>query len=191
MVDFISLSYTDNYDAINIKLALTSAALVNYVISAVYLEYYKNRTADGSPSNKAVSLDNPYPERDWTSLDTTVSCESIFQKTGLATLEGTMFYVVVELTYVPNPTTKVPREQAVLFDWNAVYEIGMGLVASMVNDCEKGRCDIPFGMEQYVLVYHGLVLALAAQDIDMLEKLWTRFIEFAPAPLAGGCNCSA
>ena len=65
----------------------------------------------------------------------------------------------------------------------------MQSIAGFTSGCSKGKCELPEYFQQLVLVIHALQLAMAAKDMDQMDILWSRFIQFSPLPGVASCNC--
>ena len=160
----------------------------DYFLKGVYLEYYKNRNVSGAPSEKAVKV---YENQTTTgySYSGTVN-ESALPITGVDTFKKGLFYVIA-VVQSKTDEEDLQAEMTAILDWNAVYSIGMICVNDMLAVCKAGKCDVPDALEQVALTWHALELAMAANDADMMDKLWGRFILSDTAMPSSGstCNC--
>ena len=169
----------------------TEYASTHY-ISDVWVEYYKYRNADGAPNTDKAFRAYEYHEgaQKLTAVDLTVDSEDFtLEANGVSTFVGGLFYIIVVCKKLEDELDMTADLGAVL-DWEKVYEIGMSSVAEITKSCKK-NCELPAFFEQFVIVYHGLELALDAKDLDQLDRLWGRFIAFsAPTGALGSpCNC--
>jgi len=192
MVTFNDLRLSDNRRYMLINAEIDEEFASTHYISDVWVEYYKYRNADGAPNTDKAYLAYEYHEgaEKLTAVDLTVDSENFtLEANGVSTFVGGLFYVIVVCRALEDDTDMTADLGAVL-DWQKVYEIGMRSVTEITASCKK-NCELPEFFEQFVIVYHALELALDAQDLDQIDKLWSRFISFS-APngaLGSPCNC--
>lgn len=193
MISFNTLEFTDDNQNLSIDISIEDTeTYAGYYISKVYVEYYQNRNVTGAPSDfAAVAFENT--DTSVTSYSGKLSVEAMrTANPKVQSYSGGLFYVTVVCVDSADEDSDVIGETGAVLDWQKVYQLGMQLVASMSKGFGKGSCDVPEHLEQFVLVWHALELALNAQDTDMIDRLWRRFIEFTPALSSDSstCNCA-
>lgn len=197
MVKFNELRFSDDLKALTIDCGLedTGAGEGNegYFISAVYLEYYKNRNVTGAPSEKTYTAYSYASGARLTSVSLEVGSGYLdYDTMGVAKFNDGLFYVIVSCKkYLTDPEDEedidVVNEFGAVLDWNCVYNIGMKAVAAYENSRDRS-CNVPVDLELFAITWHSLDLAIEAQDLDMLDMLWSRFVG---SPVAHkDCNCS-
>lgn len=205
MINF-QLQFSPDVKSLSVSVEIDNDHKSTYYVQSVYLEYYKNRNASNIASPKALLLyENAHldPEtlQPTTTPDTTKKSwsgvveesELDYDNNGVAKFKDGLFYVIVvcqNVDYTEHPDDIVVSVNGVL-DWTAVYDRGMVFVDRALVEAKSGACTISDDLEQAVLVWHAIDFALAANDADELDRLWSRFVTFAP--LGGGsgstCNC--
>lgn len=184
MVEYNELKLSDDRSELSIDLGVDSS----HYLGDIWLEYYKNRRTTNEKSSKAFMLrdwDGETEERSF-SRDVTDSELSI-DENGVDTFERGLFYVMVEVfdSDSDTPTTEV----AAVLDYDWLYAVGMNIIgkfASMPCDC---KCDDHPEMKQFILVWHALGFALEAKDLDMVDKLWGRFVDISDNAAGSPCEC--
>ena len=174
----------------------------NMYISAVYLEYYKNRGTIGVPSANAIKIyENTQSSTSVRSLSLSVPDSVLADGShGVSTFDKEMFYIYVmcDGTLPPevatmgcgyDETTKV----GIVIDWLMVYQMGMGFVNRMARDCGNGagNCDLPEDFEHYILVWNALKLAVETSDWTQMEKLWPVLTHSGMVAPFSNCGCNA
>jgi hypothetical protein len=64
----------------------------------------------------------------------------------------------------------------------------MQAVARITSSCNADACNLPVQFEQFVIVWHALELAIRVKDLDQVDMLWSRFINFSGVS-GEKCNC--
>lgn len=189
MVTFEQLAFSDDLQSLNIECSVDTTEDQSAHIKRIYLEYYKNRNATGAPSSKALLVwEEPVGGSPVSHVETTVyETQLSMTDNGVNTFQGGMFYVLV---HWQDGNEDEHYDIGVVLDWDYVYQLGMQAIAGFTAGCTKGKCEIPEFFEQIVLVVHALQLAMEAQDMDQMDMLWSRFVQFAPlGSNVSPCNC--
>jgi len=206
MISFNELRFSEDLLSLEIDCELenTGSGEENegYYIAAAYLEYYKNRNATGAPSSKSLIVFNNTEDDETvksfsrTGDNAVNKSELSIRDNGVSKFSGELFYLIVSCKKTVDDSAEddayryeIVNEIAAVLDWQKVYEIGMRYVASITNK-KLDNCNIPDNLEQFVIVWHALELVLESKDIDMLDRLWSRFVSFSGGAVAGSpCNC--
>ena len=205
MINF-ELQFSEDVKSLSVSVAIDTDHSSTYYIQSVYLEYYKNRNVSNIASPKALLLyenqrldpqslipvDTPdITKKSWSGI--VQESQLDYDANGVAKFKDGLFYVIVvcqNVNYTEHPDDVVVSVNGVL-DWTAVYDRGMSFVDRALVSSKAGACTISDDLEQAILVWHAIDLALAANDADELDRLWSRFVTFSP--LGGGsgssCNC--
>lgn len=197
MVKFNELQFSDDLKTLTIDCELedtgTDEENEGFFISAVYLEYYKNRNVTGAPSDKKYTAYSYTSGTRLTSIELEIESSDLdYDTMGVAKFDEGLFYVIVSCKkYLTDPEDEeeieVVNEFGAVLDWNCVYNIGMKAIAAYENSRDRS-CNVPADLEQFAITWHSLDLAIEAQDLDMLDMLWSRFVG---SPFASkDCNCS-
>lgn len=183
MVTFDVLQFSDDMQSLNISCSVDGQG--SY-IKRIYLEYYKNRNATGAPSSKALLVWQT-GDLHLNSVETTVEVTQLsLTENGVNTFVGGLFYVLV---HWENSDGDDFYDIGAVLDWQKLYELGMQSIAGFTFGCSKGKCELPEYFQQLVLVVHALQLAISAKDMDQMDMLWSRFVQFSPIGNVSPCNC--
>ena len=165
----------------------------NVYISAIYIDYYKNRLASGSPSEHAICMyeninDDP----------TVKQCSATLRETeleghdfGTNKFRGGLFYV-----YVICDTNGASLATAdcgwdsmttmgIVTDWQKIYNEGMMYINEMVNG---KNCGVSDNFQDFILRWYAFRLAIETCDYDSLDKLWDGLFGNME-PNYSGCGC--
>lgn len=184
MVTFETLLFSDDMQSLDISCSVSGQG--SY-IKRIYLEYYKNRNATGAPSNKALLVWQENPASHVSSVDTVVyQTQLTLTNNGVDSFVGGLFYVLV---HWEDANEDEYYDIGAVLDWQKVYDLGMQSIAGFTNGCNKGKCELPEYFQQLVLVVHALQLAIDAKDMDQMDMLWSRFVQFSPMANVSSCNC--
>lgn len=194
MLTFDDLRFDDDVLNLHIECHLTDpeGEDANLYIKGIYLDYYKNRLPDDAASDKKYTV-YEY-ETGGSYLDDIVRVVNYdvlsVEENGVSEFKNGLFYVIVVIGSTQDDDY-ADAHIGVVLDWNAVYQKGMAAVAGIAKSCEADRCAPPAMYEQFVIVWHALLLAIEAKDFDMVDRLWGRFLNVTPgAPVTGSsCNC--
>ena len=176
----------------------------NMYIQNIYLEYYKNASSVGMPSDKAhVIYENKYDDASVKSKRVVFSkAELSSTEFGISSFDGEMFYVIVEcggaptaeISYMPCGEDD-PRTIGVVIDWRLFYSRGMGYIASLFDDCGN-PCQPTDEFEHFIILWNALRLAVETCDWEMVKDLWDKFRlakgtrgDSAFGKVFGGCGC--
>lgn len=191
MVNFNSLSISEDFKKLSLDISISDAQeSADYFIRHIYVEYYKNRNVLGVPSEKAaVAFDNEDSSVRSYVGDFNVSMLKELEPR-VNTFEGGLFYIIVVCQSGEGAEADIVREIGSVLDWKKVYKLGMQAVVNFNASCNRGNCMVPDNLEQFVLVWHSFELAVKTQDIDQVDRLWTRFISLGSAGTGSStCNC--
>lgn len=192
MVNFNSLVISEDFKTISIDVSISNAQeYAGFHISKIYVEYYKNRNTLGVPSEKAaLAYSNTDPSvREYSGTFSITTMREAEPK--LVSFEGGLFYIIVVCESGTGTNVDVLRDVGSVLDWHKVYSLGMQAIMEFNSGCNRGTCFVPDYLEQFVLVWHSLEFAIAAQDVDQVDRLWSRFIAVGSAVGGGSstCNC--
>lgn len=190
MIDFNRLTISDDYEKISLDVSInTSEEYLNFYISRIYVEYYKNRNAIGVPSEKAAIA---FSNED-TSVVSYVGDFNIRTmreyEPKLSSFQGGLFYIIVVCKNESGQEVEIVRDIASVLDWRKVHSLGMQTIADFNSGCRKEKCDISDKLEEFVLVWHSLEFAVNAKDLDQIDRLWSRFISIGSRFGTQSCNC--
>ena len=207
MVTFNELRISDERDCLIIDVEVEQVDVFkNMYLDSIYLEYYKNATPTGMPSEKAVVVwqnekndkTTTKAVRQYYRMDDTAS-----SKMGVTSFDNGLFYGIVNLGgdpggqvgYMPCGTDE-PRRLGAILDWKAFYDRGMQYVNSLFNGCTP--CPDLTGFEHFAVLWNALKMALSTCDWPMVSDLWDKFL-LAPADVSinggvtakasSGCGC--
>ena len=174
-------------------------------IDSIYVEYYKNVTDDGVPSDKAIAIyqkgENDVGQ---TGMRVSLKSSQLNKKTfGTDTFDEGLFFVTVTCDGTPkNPAILESYscgadntvDVGVAIDWHSVYTLGMGHAAKLAYGCTD-PCDVPAGFESFVLYWYALQLAISTCDWPLVRKLWDKFMRSIKGvghgmTLSSGCGCN-
>ena len=204
MVIFNELRITEDKDCLIVDCSIEDIeGYRGMYIDSVYVEYYKNVTEDGVPSDSAICLyEKADTETGKTAIRKTLNASSLDRDTfGTDTFAGGLFFVTVMCDGTPeNPELLASyscgadntTDVGVAVDWHSVYSLGMGYAARLAYNCEN-PCDIPDGFENFILYWYALQLAIATCDWLQVRKLWDKFMRALvgnEGAVAGGCGCN-
>lgn len=170
-------------------------------IKSIYIDYYKNVVTFGVPSANAVKIyDN---END----DTTVKEQRIRVNeievtspiTNIPSFKNGLFYVIVtcdgtlpaSASLSPCGTDSMVTVGVVL-DWAKVYSKGMSVINGVIANGFDACSNVTL-YDDFILIWHALMAALAAEDYKQLEKMWDMFLRVSVlntnAKSGLGCGC--
>ena len=147
-------------------------------IKSVHIEYYKNRLASGSPSEKAICL--------YENTNDNTSVKSAFATLTAAQLVGTEFgvadfadglfyvYVLCDVSGASLATADCGWDSmttvGIIADWQKVYEYGMANIMDVAGN--NHLCMIGDDFIDFVLKWEALKLAMETCDYDNVDALW-------------------
>ena len=154
-------------------------------IDTVHIEYYKNVTSDGVPSDKAICVFSDDEEQ---AHARTVRCELKLSDISVDTFgtdkfDGGLFFVTVKCDGTPTNPAELASygcgadrmvDTGVIVDWETVYRNGMSYVNSLADDCVD-KCNPPLGFGNFILYWYALRLAINTCDWPLVRDLWDRF----------------
>ena len=201
MVIFNEIRLSDDKSSLIVDCSVESLDIYEQMyIDTIYVEYYKNVTTVGVPSDKAKKIYDSHNDTETRqSVRRCLNEYSIsLNNFGTDTFDGGLFYVIVNCdgnlpASVSTYSCRADNTQdiGVVLDWEMLYQQGMGHVArlAMSSDC---NCDGAAELEQFILMWNGLKLAIAACDYDQIANLWDKFLGITSAK--GGvssvsCGC--
>jgi len=196
MITFNNLRFTNDLQSLLIDVQADSELpedVSDVLITKIYLEYYKNRTATLTPSDKKVQVWPAGGSGSLAHVDISVPV-TILEDENIGTEEfrNGLFYVYVLFDYTEGTTTYHDGKAiGAVLDWNAVYQKGMSSVAKLVKKCEANSCEPPVFFEQFVIAWHAFILSMNAKDFDMVDRLWGRLLSVSSGMVVSGspCNC--
>jgi len=206
MVTFNELRIDDTRDCLIIDVEVQQVDVFkNMYLDTIYLEYYKNATQTGLPSDKAVVA----WQNEKTDKTRTKAVRQYYRlkqddasKMGVTSFDNGLFYVIVCLGGDPSYQvlnmpcgTDEPRRIGAILDWKAFYNRGMQYVNSLFNGCNP--CPDLTGFEHFAVLWNALKMALSTCDWPLVSDLWDKFL-LAPevittyaavTPKSSGCGC--
>lgn len=189
MIEFKKVEISE--DGLDISIDIKQeeyATQAGYYIKKIYVEYFKNRNADGTPSALA-GIAFSATDKSTTEYTGDFNISTMQEHDPmLTTFSGGMFYIIVECASAEDEEETIYDTGAVI-DWNEFYRIGMMVVANYASKCCEVKCEIPDDLEQFVLVWHSLELAMETLDMGMMELLWSRYVAFGHSNTKSSCNC--
>lgn len=185
MVIFNEVRLTEDKTSLVVDCSVEALDIYNSMyINTIYVDYYKNVTTAGVPSEKARKI---YDRQDDTQNrqsvrrclnETSISIANF----GTDVFEGGLFYVIVNCagslpasaaTYSCRADNT--QDIAIVPDWKMLYQHGMGHVARLAMSASC-NCEDGAGLEQFALLWNAIRLAIAACDYKQVEKLWDKFL---------------
>ena len=153
-------------------------------IKYVYLYHYKNTSSIGEPidTNKVLTVyENTNDDTTVRSLRKCVNVSAFINGDyGVTKFDKEIFFVkvVCDGTMTPDISNYACGSDdvvdiACIIDWRSLYQYGMRLIAAM-NGCDK-FCKSNAELEQFILLWYSIRLAISACDFDQLFLLWDRF----------------
>lgn len=203
MVVFNELRITNNGETLLVDCKIKELAVYsNMYIKSVDVYHYKNVDANGDPKliGKVLTIyDN---ELDDTAVKNVRICYTYNQPA--AQLLGLTHYfrdeiLVVKVTcegtlgadIVNYPCgMDVPVDRGLAVDWYSMYHRGMRQL-NQISDC-KGGCGASGNMEQFIITWFSLKLAIQNCDFESIVVLWDRFLRLKGRGFSvrrGGCGC--
>lgn len=164
-------------------------------IKSVYIDYYKNRLASGSPSENAICLyDNTNDNYNIKSVYVTLDSASLQDSFGTHTFANGLFYVYVICDVHGNSLATADcgwdsmTTVGIIADWEKVWREGMMYIGQVANSCST--CTIKDGFIDFILRWEALKLAMATCDYETVDMMWDGLIGNTRAASTGGCGCS-
>lgn len=202
MVIFNDLRLSDDKKTLVVDCSIEEITIYSDMyIKSVYLDYYKNVTTPGVPSDKALLIyENTEDDETVKNLRKCISEASLVPAFGTTTFEGGMFYVIITCEGdLPASTSTFycgaddATDVGLVLDWKMVHETGMQFVAAMNTGCVS-VCEDNKDFMSFVLLWNALKLALASCDYTQLATLWDKFKRVYSADSLGavsGCGCNS
>lgn len=179
MIQFSELRISTDGKKLHVDCHVENFAIYNSVyISAIYVDYYKNRLASGSPSEHAICLyDNTDGDASVRNCSVALD-ESQLEGTDFGTkkLRGGLFYVYVLCD--ANGLSLAAADcgwdsmttMGIAADWKKIYDEGMMYIADVVK---AGRnCGISDSFQDFILRWYAMRLGIETCDYDSVDKLW-------------------
>lgn len=205
MVIFNDLRITEDKQCLIVDCAIEDVdGYDGMYIDSIDVEYYKNMTDDGTPSDKSINLyTKPDGEVGSRSMRVTLNASQLNKKTfGTDTFDKGLFFVTVVCDGTPtNPSILAGYscgaddtvDVGVAVDWHSIYTLGMSYASQLAYGCED-KCVQPSGFESFVLYWYALQLAISTCDWILVKSLWDKFLRalvgnMGTSTLTGGCGC--
>lgn len=201
MVTFDELKILNDGTLLSVVCSIEDLSIYkDMYIKRISVEYYKNALSSGALSDKSIKI---YENEDnAVDVKTVVASLANYKaevktKFNIDDFSNGLFYVVVECDgTLPSEVSILPCgydntvDTGVVFDWKAVYDLGIQYIATMNRKCAD-RCEDVAGFKDYVLLWHSLRLAMYACDRAMIEKLWNKFLRHVgiESKRKVGCGC--
>lgn len=188
MIIFNQLALSEDRLTLNVDCEIDGSAYPNSYIKYIYLEYYRNRNRNvtGAPSDRALCIWSE-GETPSSSAEVEVNQSDLSSDFGTTRFVGGMFYVLVHWI---DADEEEHYDIGVVIDWLWIYTVGMRAVSEFLHSGHGKTCDVPDHLEQFILVIHCFQLAVEAKNMDMMDKLWGRFIGFdSGSGITTTCNC--
>ena len=179
MLTINELKYTDDKETIVIDCQVDEPTVFRPMVQVVYLEKYNNFSEN-------TDYTSTYPPTAYGILNTTPH----FQRTitardmQMTDFSGSLIYVIIVYT---GPDNTLTQEVVPLVDWQLLYQYGLGLLASYYKKCNQ--CAVPDVLEEFIILWHAIELAIDTCDWTMLNKLWDKFtLSGNVSSIPCGCN---
>ncbi len=202
MVSFNELRIRRNRDRLIIDCSIDDITIYSGMyIKKVELYDYKNASSAGDPVDSQKVYTVYSNADDDASVQAIRKCVDIAAVSdagiGISTFRNGIFFVRVtcdgtlpaEVSQYACGTDDVVAT-AVVPDWEALYFRGMDYIAGL-SGCGK-ICDPSLEMQQFIITWFSIKLALEARDFDQLALMWERFLKFSQAssmPVSTPCGC--
>lgn len=202
MVIFNELRLSSDKSNLIVDCFIEGLAIYNDMwIKSVYIEYYKNALASGDPSENAIQVYNN--EDEITTIKAVRTCLSytssqVADKFGIKTFDDGLFYVIVDCGGTPAADTSTypcgydeTRTTGVILDWQHIYEYGMQYISQVAHDCANPCMDMA-GLDNFIITWNTLKLAVSTCDFTLVEKVYMKFLRYAgigTGYISSGCGC--
>lgn len=202
MVSFNELRIRRDRDRLILDCSVEYITIYSGVyIKKIELYSYKNATSVGDPvdAQKVYTIyENVDDNRDVQAVRKCVDIAHVSDNgIGFSTFRDGIFFIRVTCEgTLPAEVSKFPCgtdemvDIAVVPDWEALYRDGMNYVARM-SGCNK-FCDPSLDMQQFIITWFSIKLALESRDFDQLALMWERFLKISQAGLTlvpKPCGC--
>ena len=170
-------------------------------IDTIHVDYYKNVTDFGIPSDKAIKVyEKPANSNGEVAVRVTVLKSGLPDTFGTKEFLGGLFFVTVACDGTPRNASVLASspcgfdntvDVGVILDWSVIYRNGMAYASKLAYGCGD-PCDIPGGFESFILYWNALRLAIETCDWPLVVRLWDKVIGAAggsSARLPAGCGC--
>lgn len=204
MVIFNDLRITEDKDCLIVDCYIEDVdGYEGMYIDSVDIDYYKNVTSDGTPSEHSINLYSYDGEQERAVHCVLKQSDIVGTDFGTETFDSGLFFVVVKCDGTPTNAGILAQyscgadettDIGVVIDWKKVYELGMGFASRLAFGCDN-KCDIPAGFEQFILLWYALQLAISTCDWAQVRRLWPKFLRALAdngepgTVLASGCGC--
>ena len=203
MIQFNELRITEDRKCLIVDCEIENNKLYSQMyIDNIFIDYYKNVSVVGTPSEKAYLLyGNTESDQRVRGVKRTMSLDDLKgSEMGIDEFKDGLFYVIVICGGAPTEeAASLPcgmdedMEIGAVLDWKSFYEKGMQHIGRMISGCGD-PCDVPAGFEQFILLWNALKLALAVCDWDAVAQLWDELLSLNRISgngmvAGGGCGC--
>ena len=190
MVVFNELRITDDKKCLIVDCEIEDTSMYRGMyIDSICVEYYKNVTEDGTPSDSAYVLyEKDELEAGKTGMRLMLKSSQLDKETfGTDTFDKGMFFVTVCCDGEPTPEaaammascdcgTDNTVDVGVAVDWYSIYQYGIAYAAKLAYGCGD-PCSQPIGFESFVLPWYALRLAIDTCNWILAKKLWEKFMK--------------
>lgn len=163
-------------------------------IKSVYIDYYKNRLASGSPSENAICLyDNTHDDYTVKSAYATLDSNALTEAFGTTTFVDGLFYVYVTCDVhgaslaTADCGWDAMTTVGIVADWEKVWAEGMMYINEVANACSN--CGIKDNFLDFILRWEALKLAMITCDYETVDNIWDGLLGTSKM-VSGGCGCS-
>ncbi len=198
MVSFSELRISDDKDQIIIECAVRDLPIyTNMYIDTITIEHYENFSESGSPGGKSyVAYRNGTNGSSQRNVRCVVDLAAVSQLFALTDFDGGLFYVFVHCggTLSPNASqygdgATSTTDLAIVLDWRKFYKAGLKQLVAYYMGCGL-KCTVPAWLEEFVMLWNAIKLAIETCDWTLLDRLWRKFLAIADGvPMNTDCNC--
>lgn len=164
-------------------------------IKSIYVEYYKNRLASGSPSEDAVCIyDNANDDYSVKSAYATLTAAELPESLEISSFAKGLFYVYVicDVHGTSLATADCGWDAmttvGIVADWEKVWAEGMHYIDEVARAC--GKCTIKDDFIDFILRWEALKLAMIVCDYETVDRLWDGLFGDGSGVAYRGCGCS-
>jgi len=196
MVVFNELRISDDKESIVIDCHIQDVSYYTEMyINGIYLEYYKDFSDARALGERAYTVYEKGDGDAMTYIRRIVQLDDLQYKTGVGSLEGALFYVVVDCDgELPQDIIQygawasTTTDVGVLFDWEMLYHRGIQHIASYYY--QDKMCGDTSGLQEFILLWNALRLAIQTGDWPLVNTLWDKVHSFSiMGGTASPCKC--
>lgn len=199
MITFNELRISDDKQTMYVECAIEAASIyANCYIENIYIDYYKNVSTYGVPSEKAINVYSDEGGEKSESVVRKCVTPSDFGEDWPESFDKGIFYVIVDCSGTIDSSVStlscgydVMRDTGIVIDWKKLYDAGMQFVSKYVNG-NGNDCAPKDGFDNFIILWNSLKLSIDAMDYPMMEKTWDRIMRLYDTKntfVSYDCNC--